>query len=407
MLQVLAVEGYRSLQRLVLPLGRLTVVTGANGSGKSSLYRVLRLLSDASRGGAVAALAREGGLSSVLFAGPEELSRDVRDGTHPVQGTRRRRPVSLRAGFAGDEYGYAIDLGLPAPDGLPTMFGRDPQIKAEAVWAGTVLRRSTLLTERTASLVTWRDADDRMVDSGRRLAPQDSLLSEVADAVAAPEVLAVREQVRSWRFYDTFRTDPGAPARAMRPGTFTPVLSDDGGDLPAALQTTIELGVGAAVERAVDDAFPGSRLEVVDRDGRFGLRLHQPGLLRPLEAAELSDGTLRYLLWVAALQSARPPGLLVLNEPETSLHPELLPALGRLVVGASARTQTVVVTHSATLRAAVVEAVEAVEDDREATGTPSFVEHELRKDLAVTTVAGQRPLDEPSWQWPARSGQVA
>ena len=70
MLQTIAVEGYRSLRSLVVPLGRLTVVTGANGSGKSSLYRVLRLLSATAHGGAVRALAAEGGLGSVLWAGP-------------------------------------------------------------------------------------------------------------------------------------------------------------------------------------------------------------------------------------------------------------------------------------------------------------------------------------------------
>ena len=64
-------------------------------------------------------------------------------------------------------------------------------------------------------------------------------------------------------------------------------------------------------------------------DGRFELAFRQHGLLRPLGSAELSDGTLRYLLWVAALLSPRPPPLLVLNEPETSLHPELLPAFAR------------------------------------------------------------------------------
>jgi hypothetical protein len=58
-------------------------------------------------------------------------------------------------------------------------------------------------------------------------------------------------------------------------------------------------------------------------------RLPRQPPLRRLSAAELSDGTLRYLLLVAALLTPRPPELLVLNEPETSLHPELLPALAR------------------------------------------------------------------------------
>ncbi|WP_425387819.1 AAA family ATPase [Edaphobacter aggregans] len=57
--------------------------------------------------------------------------------------------------------------------------------------------------------------------------------------------------------------------------------------------------------------------------------------MRPLSAAELSDGTLRYLLWTAALLTPHPPALMVLNEPETSLHPDLLPALARLILAAA------------------------------------------------------------------------
>ena len=85
-LQTVAVEGYRSLRELVVPLGRLTVVTGANGSGKSSLYRVLRLLAATAHGGAVRALAAEGGIESVLWAGPEVVGEGVRRGRHPVTG---------------------------------------------------------------------------------------------------------------------------------------------------------------------------------------------------------------------------------------------------------------------------------------------------------------------------------
>ena len=99
MLRTLAVQNYRSLRRLVVPLTDLNVVTGPNGSGKSSLYRALRLLADASRNGAVAALAREGGLPATLWAGPEKIGRAVREGRYPVQGTIRTEPVALRLGF--------------------------------------------------------------------------------------------------------------------------------------------------------------------------------------------------------------------------------------------------------------------------------------------------------------------
>ena len=75
-----------------------------------------------------------------------------------------------------------------------------------------------------------------------KLRTYESMLTEVIDPVRAPELLWVREQVRSWRFYDHFRTDPEAPARLTQIGTRTPVLHHDGRDLAAALQTIVEIG---------------------------------------------------------------------------------------------------------------------------------------------------------------------
>jgi len=113
-LQTLAVANYRSIRSLVMPLGPLTLITGPNGSGKSNLYRALRLLADAAQGEIVRSLAREGGLSSTLWAGPETISRAMKKGTVPIQGGPRKEPVHLRLGFQGEHVGYAIDLGLPS-----------------------------------------------------------------------------------------------------------------------------------------------------------------------------------------------------------------------------------------------------------------------------------------------------
>lgn len=60
MITTLAISGYRSLRDLRLALGPLNVVTGANGSGKSSFYRALRLLADIAQGRVVQSLALEG-----------------------------------------------------------------------------------------------------------------------------------------------------------------------------------------------------------------------------------------------------------------------------------------------------------------------------------------------------------
>ncbi|WP_329051501.1 AAA family ATPase [Amycolatopsis sp. NBC_01488] len=384
MLTTLAVENYRSLRDLVLPLSGLTVVTGPNGSGKSSLYRALRLLADASRNGAVAALAREGGLPSTLWAGPEN---GVRPGAR-VQGTVRTKAVGLRLGFAGDEFGYALDLGLPVPD-RETMFNLDPEFKREAVWSGAVLKPASLLADRAGPSVRTRVSSGGWGSDVHPIRLSDSMLSEFADPRACPELLVVRERIRSWRFYDHFRTDASAPARQSRIGTRTFVLSHDGADLAAALRTIVEIGRAAELDSVVDRAFPGSRVSVVAQDGLLSVQFHQHGLLRPLSAAELSDGTLRFLLWVAALLTPRPPELLVLNEPETSLHPDLLPALAALIATAAKETQLVVVSHASPLIRALPEVAEVRS-------------LELEKENGETKLVGQGRLDRPSWHWPKR-----
>src|SRR5688500_5079027 len=104
MLTTLAIANYRSLRELVLPMGRLNLVTGANGSGKSNLYRALRLLAETAQGGVVPALAREGGLPSTLWAGPENISPRMQRGEVAIEGGPRREPVSLRMGFAGEDF---------------------------------------------------------------------------------------------------------------------------------------------------------------------------------------------------------------------------------------------------------------------------------------------------------------
>jgi len=418
-LTTVAVSGYRSLRDVVVPLHDLDVVTGANGTGKSSLYRSLRLLAGCGRGDVIGTLAREGGLESALWAGPASLDGPRKQG-YAVQGTVRRGPVSLRLGFASDDWGYLVDLGLPQQGpGAASAFLRDPEIKREVVWSGPVMRPGAVVARRrwgsvevrtgagpgaearadeweTGRAAGWEsdpvppEPDGRAARGWSRLTgslrPWESMLTELADPERAPELLQVRRLIRGWRFYDGFRADVDAPARRQQVGTRTPVLADDGSDLAAALQTIRESGI-PGLDAAIADAFDGATLEVPVADGRFDVHLHQPGMLRPLAAAELSDGTLRYLCLVAALLTVDPPPLLVLNEPETSLHPDLLPPLARLVAEASTRSQVMVVSHSAAL---------ARELGDRASGVT------LVKDLGETFVEGQGLLTTPPWNWGSR-----
>jgi predicted ATPase len=94
------------------------------------------------------------------------------------------------------------------------------------------------------------------------------------------------------------------------------------------------------------------------------------------------------LLWIAALLTPRPPALMVLNEPENSLHPDLTPALARLIAQAAQRSQLWVISHSAAL-------TEALARSSECTHV------RLSKELGETRIQEQGLLDRPGWEWPA------
>ncbi|PPG33252.1 AAA family ATPase [Pseudoclavibacter sp. RFBB5] len=388
MLELLAIENYRSIKSVTVALERLNVITGANGSGKSNLYRALRLLHDIIREGALSSLAMEGGLRAALHAGKRS----------------RGTPVTLKLGLRTSTASYATDLGMPPherPDsrplqnfaidlGIPVIsdFPFDPVVKSELVWSSELLRPSTTLVERRGNLVKVRDANFKLVHAEWSVREAESMLATLADPSTAPELYALRESARGWRFLDYLRTDAAAPARLPSPATFTPVLPDDGSRLPAALATVQRVGNARAFHAAIDAAFPGSRVGIgEDASGMARLVMSQPGLARPLDARELSDGTLRMILLATALLSPRMPELLVLNEPEASLHPSLLPTLAGLIRSASEQTQVIVVTHSQPL-------VEGLRDDANVI--------ELEKEAGSTSIRGQLQFEGPQWVWPKR-----
>jgi predicted ATPase len=338
----LDIEGYRSIQKLTLEFGAINIITGANGSGKSNLYRAIYILAQAAHGQLARNLADEGGIPSLMWAGERRLA-NFND-----------KSVRLNLSIVTDSFSYSLSCGVP-PNKPPSMFALDPEVKEEYIWHGATRRPSTTILERKNNSVFAYDSSGERMVYPFCIAASESILAQLQEPQRYPELAILSMELKQWRFYHNFRTDERSLIRLPQVSVRTPVLSNDGQDLAAAIQTIIEVGDEKLLERLIDRAFPGARLSIVDphSKARFEIQFSLPRLLRPLSASELSDGTLRYLCLLAALLSPRPPKVMVLNEPEMSLHADLLVPLAELIQLAAESSQIIITTHSEILVQAI------------------------------------------------------
>ena len=256
----LYVCGYRSIRNLRLKLDRVNVLVGPNGCGKTNLYQSMVLLSAAAQGQLARALAEEGGMPSVLWAGP-----------------RKKGPVRLVLGFSTGDFHYELQCGLPVP-GM-SMFNLDPEVKEEHIWF-TYRGKKAALLERDHGSVRARNAEGVFEAYPMALPNSESVLSQLREPHRFPELSMLRQEILSWRFYHHFRTDREAPLRQPQVGVRTTVLSHDGRDLAAALQTIVEIGDRVGLDEAIGKAFPGSSVEVVAPENRFSVLMQMPATLR-------------------------------------------------------------------------------------------------------------------------------
>ncbi len=325
------VDSYRSIKDVWLKLNPVNVVVGANGSGKTNLYRAMYILKLAARGDLARALNEEGGIASALYAGA-------------------RKDFSKRAAFRisvrVDKFEYNLECGFSSTLIKSEHFSADPEVKKEEVYFIENGSRHMLLDRRRRSIMVW-NALGKKLDYTNEVRDNDSVLSNLSDPRSFPELYTLRDEFLSWRFYHHFRTDLTSPLRKPQVGTFTRALSDDARDLAAMLASIIEFGRSDELFDYIDQAFPGSNLAIdLDSRGRFCISMQFPGFARPFQAHELSDGTLQFLCLLAALLPVEPASLIAINEPETSLHPQLIAPLSRLIVDSAKTSQIWLTTHS-------------------------------------------------------------
>ena len=342
-LSAITIQGYRSIQRLHLPVEPVSIFVGGNGVGKTNLYKALSLLRAAADGSLTRAIALEGGINSVLWAGTRTYGKPA------------RLILSADLDDVGDDMRlrYSVEVGLKYD--TEAAFDLEPLIKEEKLSA-RIGGREVVMLERSGPHITVRNTAGRRESLDEDILKSETALATIRDSSRYPELHAVRREFLGWRLYHDFRTDEASALRQPCFAITTPTLSSDGHDLAAVLATISAIREDTVdIDTAIADAFPGARLSARAENGRCLFDLTFPDMPRAFAAHELSDGTLKYLCLLGALMGYRLPPLVALNEPEASLHPSLLPPLARLIGQAAQKSRIWVVTHSDAFAAALKE----------------------------------------------------
>ncbi|MEI7870019.1 MAG: AAA family ATPase, partial [Candidatus Methylumidiphilus sp.] len=160
-----------------------------------------------------------------------------------------------------------------------------------------------------------------------------------------------QESLASITVYHNLRTDKDAPIRQSTITRFEKRIESDGQNLISVLHTlyTGDRDFKADINLAMKAAFGDDFEELVfppASDQRIQLRVRWKSLKREQSAADLSDGTLRFLFLLTVLASPDPPPVIAIDEPETGLHPSMFPIVAEFAQDAAMRSQVIFTTHS-------------------------------------------------------------
>ncbi len=331
------IRNYRSVRDVWLKLERINVIVGANGAGKSNLYRAIYLLASAANGRLARNIAEEGGMPSVMRSGDYG---------------KNKYQMGLSIKF--DDLQYDLVCGTIPPVYQQELFQKDLEVKNESVHHFKNGIKSQVL-KRERNEIKVRDAKGIMTDYTMRVPSNDSVLSSIREPHKYPILSSIRQELLNWRFYHHFRTDAQSPLRKAQFEVLTPAMAHDASDFVSAVGTIVHSGNKHSFFDSLEDAFPGADINIESTSSGLKLYMSMPNIKRAFEAHELSDGTLQYLCLLTALHSLNPPSLLVINEPETSIHPDLYEPLARLIVRASNESQIWITTHSRDLSDHILE----------------------------------------------------
>ena len=334
-INTLRVQGYRSLSEVTWNPGSLNVLIGPNASGKSNLLRVFELISASAEGKLASRIQSEGGLSALLWDGQAPLLEVCLE---MLQHEARRDSLykyQFQLAILGTAGGYQFRHELLTGD----HYGQPPVVR-------TIVKRKFRHAE------IFDDRRGTIIPVEEPFPEEETLLSVTAGPLGANKLsYQLQRELASWRIYQSLDTGFSSVIRQAAIARRETVVDRDGKNLIQVVHTLYSehREFKHEINQAMTAAFGDEFEELVfapAADQRIQMRVRWRSLRREQSAADLSDGTLRFLFLLAVLGNPDPPSLIAIDEPETGLHPSMLPIVAEYAVAASKKTQVIFTTHS-------------------------------------------------------------
>jgi len=335
----LKIEGFRSLKSVHWQPGDVNVLIGPNAGGKSNLLQALEMIAESSKGKLAEFVKKQGGMQSIVWNGKVDVIKFGIETPHTHQEAINRKDYSIlyqfnieRLGKTSSctlqkEYFYSIVPDSPRTD-TPPIFCRNNIEGANKINTYDIQAFETNLKEN------------------------ETALSD-AEIVFREEawIHKYRRHLSSWKIHSYFNTGPNSTIRQPIVASYETQVNPDGENLCSVIHSLYEENrdFHDEINSGIKAAFPDfEKLSFVSAggDGRIQLSIWWKSLDKPQSAANLSDGTLRFLYLLTILADPEPPSLIAIDEPEAGLHPRMLPIIAEYALEASRRTQVVLATHS-------------------------------------------------------------
>ncbi len=342
----LDIEGFRSLRKVRWAPGDLNVIIGPNGAGKSNLLYFMKLISASARGGLGKYIQSLGGMDPVVWDGAA-VSIKLAMNTEPVGGGKGPEHYELELVRLGSGSSYRVEKEFLSNS-------RDSRGRSE--------KNPFKFLERSARTAVIFDETERsFITPEEYISDEESLLSMAYGPFINNRFIPpFQKETASMAVYDDFRTHMDAPVRRSAISRMEKRVEPDGQNLISVMHTlytgnrVFKRDIDSAMRAAFGDDFEELVFPPAS-DQRIQMRIRWKSLNREQSSAELSDGTLRFLFLITVMASPSPASVIAIDEPETGLHPSMLPVVAEYAVEAAMRSQVILTTHSPQFLDAFVE----------------------------------------------------